>query len=181
MGARQAEGRFGHECGSEIEIGIGENDGWVFTAHFHLSSGHALSQLEINLLAHGMRTGEGQRHNGRMRSEFSAHLTSVAYDDVHWFWTDQYEHELQVAGVAGAWDELVVRGSLEERTFVAFYLQRGIVRAVAGLDRAKDVRRARPLIRAGRRVDQEALRDEDVDLRRLAPAAEGGRMTGTDG
>jgi 3-phenylpropionate/trans-cinnamate dioxygenase ferredoxin reductase subunit len=103
------------------------------------------------------------------------------FDDVHWFWTDQYEHELQVAGVARAWDQLVVRGSLEDRTFVAFYLQRGIVRAVAGLDRPKDVRRARPLIRAGRQVDREALRDEDVDLRRLAPAAEGGRMTGTDG
>jgi len=103
------------------------------------------------------------------------------FDDVHWFWTDQYEHELQMAGVAHAWDELVVRGSLEDRTFVAFYLQRGIVRAVAGLGRPKDVRRARPLIRAGRPVDRAALRDEDVDLRRLAPAAEGGRMTGTDG
>ncbi len=103
------------------------------------------------------------------------------FDDVHWFWTDQYEHELQVAGVARTWDELVVRGSLEARTFVAFYLERGIVRAVAGLGRTKDVRRAMPLIRAGRPVDRAALRDEDVDLRRLARATEGGRMTGTDG
>jgi 3-phenylpropionate/trans-cinnamate dioxygenase ferredoxin reductase subunit len=106
---------------------------------------------------------------------------AAPFDDVHWFWTDQYDHELQVAGVAGSWDDLVVRGSLDDRSFLAFALERGIVRAVAGLDRPKDVRRAKPLIRAGRPVDRAALRDEDVDLRRLARDAEGGRMTGTDG
>ncbi len=38
-----------------------------------------------------------------------------AFDDPHWFWSDQYEHNLQYVGHAIAWDEVVVRGSLEGR------------------------------------------------------------------
>jgi 3-phenylpropionate/trans-cinnamate dioxygenase ferredoxin reductase subunit len=90
------------------------------------------------------------------------------FDDPHWFWSDQYEHNLQSVGYAGDSDELVIRGSLEARDFLAFYLKAGVVRAVAGLNRGKDVRRSAGLIRSRRPVDRESLRDEDVDLRRLA-------------
>ena len=91
------------------------------------------------------------------------------YDEVHWFWSDQYDSNLQYAGFHGPWDELVVRGSLEERSFVAFYLEAGRVRAAAALDRGKDLRRAMALIRAGAAADPAALRDPDTDLRALAP------------
>jgi 3-phenylpropionate/trans-cinnamate dioxygenase ferredoxin reductase subunit len=91
-----------------------------------------------------------------------------AADDVHWFWSDQYEHNLQYVGDAIAWDEIVLRGSLEERSFVAFYVKDGIVEAVAGLDRGRDVRRARDLVRARRPVDPALLRDPEADLKDLA-------------
>jgi 3-phenylpropionate/trans-cinnamate dioxygenase ferredoxin reductase subunit len=89
--------------------------------------------------------------------------------DVHWFWSDQYDHNLQMVGHALSWDGIEVRGSLEDRDFVAFYMQDGIVEAVAGLDRGREVRRARGLVRARRPVDAERLRDPDVDLKALAP------------
>jgi 3-phenylpropionate/trans-cinnamate dioxygenase ferredoxin reductase subunit len=89
-------------------------------------------------------------------------------DDVHWFWSDQYDHNLQYVGHATAWDEIVLRGSLEERSFVAFYLRGGIVEAVAGLDRGREVRRARDLVRARRPVDPARLRDPEVDLKALS-------------
>jgi len=96
------------------------------------------------------------------------------FDDPHWFWSDQYRHNLQYLGYAPDWDRLVIRGSLEERKFVAFYLSGGVVKAVAGLDRGKDVRRSAGLIRARRPFDPALLRDEDVDLKNLASqAAEG--------
>jgi 3-phenylpropionate/trans-cinnamate dioxygenase ferredoxin reductase component len=90
----------------------------------------------------------------------------VVFDDPHWFWSDQFDANLQVAGVAPAWDELVVRGSVRDRAFVAFYLKEGILFQAAGLNRGRDVRRALKLV--GRRVDPIAIRDEDVDLRTLA-------------
>lgn len=89
-----------------------------------------------------------------------------AFDDPHWFWSDQFDANLQVAGVAVEWDELVVRGSMEARDFVAFYLRGGRLLQAAGVNRGRDVRRALKLI--GRLADPHALRDEDVDLRTLA-------------
>jgi 3-phenylpropionate/trans-cinnamate dioxygenase ferredoxin reductase subunit len=93
------------------------------------------------------------------------------FDDPHWFWSDQYEYNLQFMGFAPEWDELVIRGSLEERDFAGFYLHDGVVRAAVALNRGKDVRRSAGMIRARARVDPAALRDEDVDLRKLAEGA----------
>jgi len=92
------------------------------------------------------------------------------YADVHWFWSDQYDANIQYAGHHTTWDELVVRGSLEQRKFVAFYLVGGVVRAAAAVDSGRDLRRAQALIRASVPVDPAKLRDPDVDLRTLVPA-----------
>lgn len=90
-----------------------------------------------------------------------------AYDDPHWFWSDQFEHNLQYAGYAAEWDEIVTRGSTEDRSFVAFYLKDGVVLAALGLNRGKEVRRSMKLIRERAKPDSKLLRDEDVDLRKL--------------
>jgi 3-phenylpropionate/trans-cinnamate dioxygenase ferredoxin reductase subunit len=98
------------------------------------------------------------------------------YDAVHWFWSDQYDANLQYAGFHREYDRLVIRGSLEQRSFVAFYLNQGRVDAVVALNRGKHLRRAMPLIRSRALINPERLKDEDVDLRSLAPAdASGGR------
>jgi 3-phenylpropionate/trans-cinnamate dioxygenase ferredoxin reductase subunit len=95
-----------------------------------------------------------------------------AFDDAHWFWSDQYDMNLQMAGFAMTWDELVFRGSVEDRSFTAFYLHEGVLRSVLSVNRQRDVRRAMPLIKAALRPEPAQLRDEDVDLRTLAPPAE---------
>lgn len=92
------------------------------------------------------------------------------YDEVHWFWSDQYDYNLQYAGFATEWDSLVVRGSMEERKFVAFYLEDGRVLASVAINRGKDLRRSMVLIKARVQVDPAKLEDEDVDLRTLADA-----------
>ncbi len=91
------------------------------------------------------------------------------FDDAHWFWSDQYDMNLQMAGFALTWDRLVFRGSLEERSFTAFYLSEGVLRSVLSVNRPRDVRRSMPLIKAAIRPDPAALADADVDLRTLAP------------
>jgi 3-phenylpropionate/trans-cinnamate dioxygenase ferredoxin reductase subunit len=95
------------------------------------------------------------------------------FDDPHWFWSDQYDSQLQVAGFATSWDTMVVRGSLQERSFAAFLLQDGILRATVTLDRKFDARRSLPLIRAQVRPDPALLADPEVDLRTLRPAEDG--------
>jgi 3-phenylpropionate/trans-cinnamate dioxygenase ferredoxin reductase subunit len=96
------------------------------------------------------------------------------YDAIHWFWSDQYDVNLQYAGFHREWDELVMRGNPDARNFVAFYVSRGCVDAVVALNRGKDVRRAMSLIRARTAVDPRQLSDEGVDLRSLVE----GRLSG---
>lgn len=92
------------------------------------------------------------------------------YGELHWFWSDQYDANLQYAGHHRGWDELVVRGSLEERRFVAFYVGGGVPLAAVALNMGRDLRRSFGLLRARRPVDPALLRDPDVDLRTLAEA-----------
>jgi 3-phenylpropionate/trans-cinnamate dioxygenase ferredoxin reductase subunit len=97
--------------------------------------------------------------------------TGQPYDPVHWFWSDQYDVNLQYAGFHHGWDQMVTRGSLAARNFLAFYLNQGRVDAVVALNRGKDVRRVMPLIKARGIVDRVRLEDEGVDLRSLAHAS----------
>jgi 3-phenylpropionate/trans-cinnamate dioxygenase ferredoxin reductase subunit len=97
------------------------------------------------------------------------------YDKVPWFWSDQYEHNLQYAGFHTEWDELIVRGSMDERNFVAFYRKDGRVLAAVAVNRGKDLRRSIPLIEAQEPVDAGRLCDLAVDLRALANGAVGTR------
>jgi 3-phenylpropionate/trans-cinnamate dioxygenase ferredoxin reductase subunit len=96
------------------------------------------------------------------------------YEEIPWFWSDQYDANLQYAGYHTEWDELVVRGSMEERNFVAFYRKSGRVLAAVSVNRGKDLRRSMRLIKAQRPVNTTKLRDPDVDLRTLVEAPDEG-------
>jgi 3-phenylpropionate/trans-cinnamate dioxygenase ferredoxin reductase component len=92
------------------------------------------------------------------------------YDEVHWFWSDQYDANIQYAGFHVPWDQVVVRGSLAERKFLAFFLTAGRVESAVAINQGRDLRRAFPLIRARVPVDPARLADPQVDLRTLVPA-----------
>jgi 3-phenylpropionate/trans-cinnamate dioxygenase ferredoxin reductase subunit len=92
------------------------------------------------------------------------------FDDPHWFWSDQYDSNLQMSGDARSWERMAVRGSLEERSFCSFLLDRdGVLRSAVSLDWPRDVRRSFGLIAARVAPDPAALADPDVDLRTLVP------------
>lgn len=96
------------------------------------------------------------------------------YADLHWFWSDQYHHNLQSIGRAEGCDETVMRGSLAERSFSVFSLTAGRVRGVFALDRGMDIIGGKRLIKAGVPVTAEQLADASVNLKRLAMAGRSG-------
>ena len=63
---------------------------------------------------------------------------------------------------------VVVRGDLGSGNYLACYLNNGRIDAAVGLNRAKDVRRIMPLIKARGAVNLDELRDERVDLRSVS-------------
>jgi 3-phenylpropionate/trans-cinnamate dioxygenase ferredoxin reductase subunit len=100
--------------------------------------------------------------------------SAEVFDDPHWFWSDQYDSKVEMAGYAPTWDRMVVRGSLEQRSFCAFLLDDGgVVRSSVSLDWKRDVRRSFGLIRAEVAPDPAALADPDIDLRTLLPKEDG--------
>ena len=113
-------------------------------------------------------------HNARRQGRAAA-LSMLnkggTYDEVPWFWSDQYDHNLQYAGYHTGWDDIVVRGSLDRRSFTALYMNDGRVQAVAAMNRGREVTRSIGLIEAsaeGAALDPGKLRDEAVDLEDLA-------------
>jgi 3-phenylpropionate/trans-cinnamate dioxygenase ferredoxin reductase subunit len=90
------------------------------------------------------------------------------FSDVHWFWSDQYEHSLQSAGVPDDTSQLIIRGSLEQRSFSAFCLDGDRLAAVISLNRPKDVLDVRRLIARDHNATADQLRDESAPLKRLA-------------
>jgi len=96
------------------------------------------------------------------------------FADVHWFWSDQYDHTISSAGLIPGSDgpgELVIRGSLEQRNFSAFSLDGDRVRAVISLNRPRDVLDARRLIARNHSATAAQLCDESLPLKRLAAPA----------
>lgn len=80
------------------------------------------------------------------------------------FWTDQYDTTVLWTGLPGEYDEVVVRGDIEPLDASVFYLSEGHVRAVAAVNRPRDLRRARGLIEARSQVDPRLLADADKPL-----------------
>jgi 3-phenylpropionate/trans-cinnamate dioxygenase ferredoxin reductase subunit len=95
----------------------------------------------------------------------------VAYERLPYFFSDQYDVGMEYTGYAAEWDDVVIRGDLAAREFVAFWLRDG--RVLAGMnvnvwDVTADVQ---ALIRAGVTVDHDRLADPAVALAELLPAA----------
>jgi 3-phenylpropionate/trans-cinnamate dioxygenase ferredoxin reductase subunit len=103
--------------------------------------------------------------------------TLQAYDYIYSFWSDQYEHKLEYVGFTRNWEQIILRGSYDSRTFLAFYLTQGILQAAFGMNRGGDpeldadaeLRVCQDLIRRRIRLSVSALADDRVDLRLLNP------------
>ncbi len=90
------------------------------------------------------------------------------YDRIPYFFSDQYDVGMEYAGHATEWDEVVFRGDVDAREFIAFWVKDG--RVLAGMnvnvwDVTDDIQ---ALIRGGAPVDPARLRDSDVELAALA-------------
>ena len=69
------------------------------------------------------------------------------FDPIPWFWSDQYDRKIQLAGRAAPDDHVeVVSGSVEDRRFVAFYGRDGRVVGVLGMNQPAKVMRWRSLV-----------------------------------
>jgi 3-phenylpropionate/trans-cinnamate dioxygenase ferredoxin reductase subunit len=87
------------------------------------------------------------------------------YREVPWFWSDQYDLKLQIAGLAHPGDVRVQRGNPEARKFSVFHLRDGVVAAVEAVNTAPDYIIGRKLIAARVCVAPERLGDVAIPIK----------------
>jgi 3-phenylpropionate/trans-cinnamate dioxygenase ferredoxin reductase subunit len=90
------------------------------------------------------------------------------YAEIPWFWTDQFDWNLQIVGFAEGWDRLVWRGDPESGRFTVFYLQYSAIVAANMINTPRDVRPVRKLIASGARISAADLEDPSKPLSALA-------------
>ena len=80
------------------------------------------------------------------------------FEAVPFFWTGQFGLSLRYVGHAESWDEVFVDGSLDDREFLAAYVQGGAVRAVAAVGRDQDAAAVHLLMAQGRTPSPDDVR-----------------------
>jgi 3-phenylpropionate/trans-cinnamate dioxygenase ferredoxin reductase subunit len=86
---------------------------------------------------------------------------------VPWFWSDQYDLKLQMAGLSAGYEDCVLRGGSESRSFIAFYLRDGCVIAADAVNRPAEFMVAKRLVAGAKPVAPAALADEALPLKDL--------------
>ena len=89
------------------------------------------------------------------------------YKAFPWFWSNQYDLKLQTAGINLGFDQTVIRGNPEDRSFSVVYLKEGKVLALDCVNMVKDYVQGRKLVEAGAKPDLAALADKDKPLKEL--------------
>ena len=84
---------------------------------------------------------------------------------VPWFWSDQYDVKLQMAGIPSSYDDAVMRGQPGRRSFAVFYLANGALVGIDAVNRPADFMISKLLIGERARVDRAKLLDEGVAVK----------------
>ena len=118
-------------------------------AHANPFADNAVIRLESVQNAHDMATTAAKAICGDPQP----------YVALPWFWSNQYDLKLQTAGLNLGYDQTVVRGNPDDRSFSVIYLKDGRVVAVDAVNRTKDYVQGRKLIEARAEVGPADLAD----------------------
>ena len=87
------------------------------------------------------------------------------YDGQPWFWSDQGDDKLQIAGLTTGYDQVVMRGKPEQKSFSAFCYHSGKLVGIESINRAGDHMFGRRLLGMDRSIAPDKAADESFDLK----------------
>jgi 3-phenylpropionate/trans-cinnamate dioxygenase ferredoxin reductase subunit len=152
-------------CGLAEAAGIAVDNGVLVDERLETSVPGVFAAGDVANAEHpfyGRRIRVEHWANARQQGEAAGRAMldqPVSYDEIPYFFSDQYDVGMEYSGYATSWDEVVIRGDVKSHEFVAFWLDAG--RVVAGMNvNTWDVHDAiRDLIRSRALVDQGELSD----------------------
>ena len=90
------------------------------------------------------------------------------YNSLPWFWSDQFDLKLQIAGLSQGYDGIVIRGDIEaSRSFAAFYFKGERLLAVDAVNSPREFMLARMSLSKGMTLDKTLLADAEMDLKQI--------------
>ena len=93
--------------------------------------------------------------------------TKIPYAEIPWFWSDQYDANIQMMGLPEEWDQTVIRGDRDTGEFIEFYLKDGELQGAAAINNARDLRFTRRMITSGKKFDAADLANPEIKLQKL--------------
>jgi 3-phenylpropionate/trans-cinnamate dioxygenase ferredoxin reductase component len=155
-----------------VGVGVSPNTGWLEGSGLTLDNGVVCDETTLaapDVVAAGdVARWPSRRFGELMRIEhwdnaitMGAHAARrllgevEAYDPVPWFWSDQYDRKIQLAGRSADADEVrIVDGSTGERRFVALYRRGDRITGVLAMNRPRPLLTYRKLIERGASWDE---------------------------
>jgi 3-phenylpropionate/trans-cinnamate dioxygenase ferredoxin reductase subunit len=117
-------------------------------------------RVRLESVQNAMEQGRAAARNIMGRNE--------AYQNVPWFWSDQYDLKLQMVGVSTGFEQMVVRGDpATQRNFAVFYLKGGRVIAADAISRPQDFMFAKKMVAVGAVIDPAQLADDSIAIKTL--------------
>ncbi|VVQ15858.1 NAD(P)/FAD-dependent oxidoreductase [Pseudomonas fluorescens] len=171
-----------------VGIGVIPNTELATAAGLAVDNGILVDELAHTSDPHIVAAGDCTNHPselyGRLRLESVPNASEQAktaaaticgkckpYQALPWFWSDQYDLKLQIAGLNRGYDQVVIRGDINHsRSFAVFYLQAGKVIAADCINRPQEFMLSKRLIASGTVVNIEQLADDDIEVKALMPA-----------
>jgi 3-phenylpropionate/trans-cinnamate dioxygenase ferredoxin reductase component len=154
--------------------GIETGNGVLTDAHGRSSDPdiYAVGDVANALRAGGQRQRIESWENAQRQAQAAAKAAlGIAHDpDAEgppWFWSDQYDDNLQLLGVPAEGMQIVERSVPAKRQRMFFFCEGGRVRALAAINAGREIKIARKWMRENRYPSIDALADAGTDLNKL--------------
>jgi 3-phenylpropionate/trans-cinnamate dioxygenase ferredoxin reductase subunit len=98
---------------------------------------------------------------------FSVMNNPMEYNQVPWFWSDQYDHKLQIVGLSGDHDAVTMRGNVNDAKFMLFYTKDEELIAVDAINNPKEFLISRKLVANKVKIKPNVISDLNTNLNDL--------------
>ncbi len=113
-----------------------------------------------------LESWENAQNQGRAAAKAMADQ-GEEYAEIPWFWSDQFDANIQMIGLPESWEQLATRGDIAANEFITFYLKDGKIDGAISVNNPRDIRMAKRLMQSGKQVSADDLSNPDIKLQAL--------------